>query len=206
MVSGCLGEGCGFYQPCWPPLHIAASKGHLDVVYYLARHGADLAHVGNDGWTARAIAQRMGHRRIVTLLKAMQSAGGWCKYVARMRLPYCLIRHEVSGTELVCPVNEDEAGEQGLYHFVFGARDEVVEQGPVALLRAAPDDVFASGSVLELASEKRPADFDRRVSARKISQKPNHSIINVVLSEYFEDRKNRPGATFDLRPPFERKQ
>jgi len=44
-----------------------------------------------------------------------------------------------------------------------------------------------SGSVLELASEKRPADFDQSVSARKISQKPNHSITNMVLSKYFED-------------------
>ena len=42
------------------------------------------------------------------------------------------------------------------------------------------------GSVLELASEKRPADFDQSVSARKISQKPNHSITNVVLIKYFE--------------------
>jgi len=63
------------------------------------------------------------------------------------------------------------------------------------------------GSVLELASEKRPRDFDQSVSARTISQKPNHSIINVVLSKYFEDLgkiARAPLLTSDR--PSERKQ
>ena len=122
------------------PLHTAAFNGRLDIVYYLARHGADLAHLDNEGTSAVDLARFEG--KIATLLEAVQSAGGWRTYIARLRLPYCLIRHEVSRTGIVCPVNEDEIGQQGLYHFVFGARDEVVEQGP-AVLRAAPDDVFA---------------------------------------------------------------
>jgi len=125
------------------PMYAAALYGHLDIVYYLARHGADLARLASTGQSALDFARLKGHPSIVTLLEAVQSAGGWCDYVARLRLPYCLIRHEVSRTGLVCPVNEDEAGQQGLLHFVFGARDEVAEQGPAALLRAAPDDVFA---------------------------------------------------------------
>ena len=126
-----------------PSLHEAAWNGHLDIVYYLARHGADLAHLDNKGESALYWAREKGHATIATLLEAVQSAGGWRDYIARLRLPYCLIRHEVSRTGLVCPVNEDEAGQRGLYHFVFGARDEVVEEGPAALLRAAPDDIFA---------------------------------------------------------------
>ena len=124
------------------PMHMAVCAGHLDMVYYLARHGASLSRRDNEGNNALSLAQML-EPSIATLLKAVRSAGSWRKYIARLRLPYCLIRHEVSRTELVCPVNEDEMGQQGLYHFIFGAGDEVVEQGPVALLRAAPDDVFA---------------------------------------------------------------
>ena len=78
---------------------------------------------------------------VISPCEAVQSAGGWRDYIASLRLPYCLIRHEVSKTRLVCPANEDEIGQRVLYHFIFGARDEVVAQG--RLLRAAPDDVFA---------------------------------------------------------------
>jgi len=126
-------------------MHAAASEGNLDIVYYLARHGADLARRADDGRSALDQAGRRGQTTTVTLLEEVQSAGGWRDYIARLRLPYCLIRHEVSRTGLVCPANEDEPGQQGLYHFVFGAGDEVVdvEQGPAVLLRAAPDDVFA---------------------------------------------------------------
>ena len=75
----------------------------------------------------------------------MQSADGWREYVARLRLSYCPIRHEVSR---MCPANEGEAGQQGLYHFVFGVRDEVVDvEGPAALLRAVPRVVSGRGDL-----------------------------------------------------------
>ena len=46
--------------------------------------------------------------------EAVQSAGGWRDYIASLRLPYCLIRHEVSETRLVCPVSPRLVGQQGL--------------------------------------------------------------------------------------------
>jgi len=82
-----------------------------------------------------------------------------------------------------------------LAHRVFRAeprRRRGGRAGPLASVRVSRGGVLerkrssGRGSVQELPSEKRPVDFDQSVSARNISQKPNHSITNVVLIKYFE--------------------
>ena len=141
------------------PLHLAAFFGHIDTVYYLLRCGAGISRVTTAGDSALSHARAEGHQAVAGLLEAVERAGDWREYVARQRMPYCLIRHEVSKRGLLCPPDEDEVGEQGLNHFVFGGQDEVVangwkcaEQGATrsekkrnrpSVLRTAPDDVFA---------------------------------------------------------------
>ena len=140
-------------------LHVVAYHGHLDVVRYLARHGADIVHLDNDGKSPLDKARANGHTSIVSLLEAVESAGSWRKYVALQRMAYILIRHEVSATYKVLPNTKKLRKLRALLHFVFGKNRAVVddaaaprsaeeapdtgsENKPEAM-QVLPDDVFA---------------------------------------------------------------
>jgi hypothetical protein len=139
-------------------LHAAAYQGHLDVVRYLFRHGADIARLDGDGDSPLDAARDNGRTSIVSLLEAVGSAGSWRKYIALQRMAYILIRHEVSATYTVLPKTKKLRKLRALLHFVFGrnratvgaaaprsaeeAPDRSESEKPEAM-QVLPDDVFA---------------------------------------------------------------
>ena len=54
----------------WSPLHLAAYRGHRDIVALLVDRGANVDAVDNYGWTALHLAAYRGHRDIVELILA----------------------------------------------------------------------------------------------------------------------------------------
>lgn len=53
----------------WTPLHFAAFKGSRETVRLLLSRGADPNAKGNDGYTPKMVARRIGHSDIVVLLE-----------------------------------------------------------------------------------------------------------------------------------------
>jgi len=112
---------------------IASDGGFAEVVKYLVRHGARLAdeastsctiqegqHAGQVfHYTMNAIGQASlrGHNDVVTLITAIDAAGGWRKYAATLRHPHCLLRLRVGATYARLPVGHSE---RELYHFIYG--------------------------------------------------------------------------------------
>ena len=142
-------------------LHAAAYTGHLGMVHYLARHGADIARLSGDGKSALDAARLGGRTSVFNLLEAVESAGSWRKYIALQRMAYILIRHEVSATYKVLPKRKSLRKLRALLHFVCGRNravvdtaapshgerlEEAVDEGgsekPEAM-QVLPDDVFA---------------------------------------------------------------
>ena len=138
-------------------MHVAAYNGHLDMVRYLARHGADIARPAGIGGSALTAARDGSRTSVVRLLEAVESAGSWRKYIALQRMAYILIRHEVSATYKVLPKKKSLRKLRALLHFVFGRNratvdtaapshgGEAVDDGsekPKAM-QVLPDDVFA---------------------------------------------------------------
>ena len=141
---------------------MAAYCGHLDVVRYLARHGADIARLDGDGESALDHARDGGHASTISLLEAAVSAGSWRKHVALQRMAYILIRHKVSATYKVLPKQEKKelSDLRALLHLLFGRNRATVDgaaelrQGELAeaasaagaeaeAMQVLPDDVFA---------------------------------------------------------------
>lgn len=54
----------------YSPLHWAARMGHIEVVDYLAKRGANINVRDNDGWTPLHLAAQHGHLDVVKLLVA----------------------------------------------------------------------------------------------------------------------------------------
>jgi uncharacterized caspase-like protein len=54
------------------PLHLAANEGYLDIVKYLISHGADVNARNNEDDTALRLAEKRGHKEIVTLLSSSE--------------------------------------------------------------------------------------------------------------------------------------
>jgi ankyrin repeat protein len=52
-------------------LHLAAYKGHIEVVHLLLSHGADRAATGSKGETAQLLAEEGGHGQVVEALTAV---------------------------------------------------------------------------------------------------------------------------------------
>lgn len=50
------------------PTMLAAGYGHLDIVTYLIKSGADLNYRGSHGWTALHLAIRYGYMEIARFL------------------------------------------------------------------------------------------------------------------------------------------
>ena len=54
----------------WTPLLVACSRGHLEVVCELLRHGADIELPSTAGWRPLMVAASEGHPEIVRALLA----------------------------------------------------------------------------------------------------------------------------------------
>ncbi len=113
-------------------MHVAASYGHLDVVLYLLRWGANLTDEDKWGTTALQEARRVKNchdhlnKPVIDLLESVESAGSWREYIALERLPYCMIRTVVT-RDLMHQSLENANSEYCALHFLFGS---------------APDDIF----------------------------------------------------------------
>ena len=57
----------------WPPLSYAAYNGHLEIVDYLLRRGAEVNGKTGNGSTALFFAARFGHMEVVQLLLKNQA-------------------------------------------------------------------------------------------------------------------------------------
>lgn len=65
------GAEVNFYG--WPPLSYAAYNGHLEVVDYLLKHGAEVNATTENGSSALFFAARFGHIEVIRLLLKNQA-------------------------------------------------------------------------------------------------------------------------------------
>ena len=63
------------------PLHLAANEGYLDIVKYLISHGADVNAKNNGDDTALSLAEKRGHREIVSLLSSTEELTKFSKAI-----------------------------------------------------------------------------------------------------------------------------